>query len=82
MSKYSTNSYNTTRLTLNVMAICARQCGVDINNDEIADILYDICSDLEDWPEDEGFGSSDNYGYIRQAKEVLYEGYKSSQSTS
>ncbi len=68
MSKYEQNGFNTTHLVLNVMATVARSVGLDINDDDTANRLYDICCDLESFPEDEGFGSSDHYSYIQQAK--------------
>lgn len=70
-SNYSRNSYNTTELTLNVMLRCAERIGKDIHDNQVADRLYDICSDLESWPEDEGFGTSDHYTYIKQAKDTF-----------
>lgn len=67
-SNYSQNTFNTTHLVLNVMENVARHLDLDIHRNETASKLYDICCDLEDFPEDEGFGSSDHYGYIQQAK--------------
>ncbi len=71
MSKFETNYWNTSLLALNIMERCARHCGKDIHNDDVAEKLYWICDDLEDWPEDEGFGSSDAYSYLKQAEEKL-----------
>lgn len=68
MSKFTSNGYHTTQLTLNVMATVARRLGLDIDDDDVSDKLYWICCDLESFPEDEGFGSSDHYGYIQQAR--------------
>jgi len=68
ISKYEQNDFNTTLLVLNVMANVARKLDLDVNNDDTANRLYDICCDLESFPEDEGFGSSDHYGYIQAAK--------------
>jgi len=67
-SKYSRNDFNTTHLVLNVMSNVARHLDLDVNDDDTANRLYDICCDLEDFPKDEGFGSSDHYGYIQAAK--------------
>jgi hypothetical protein len=69
--KHLINSYNTTSLTLSIMRRVATRLNLDIDNDGVADKLYDICSDLEDWPEDEGFGSSDAYSYIKEAARVF-----------
>jgi hypothetical protein len=68
MSAYSENRFNTTHLTLNVMANAARRLDLDIEDDKVADTLYWICCDLESWPEDCGFGSSDHYSYVQQAR--------------
>jgi hypothetical protein len=68
MSKYQDNGFHTTHLTLNVMSHCARRLDLDINDDEVANKLYWICCDLEEFPSDEGFGSSDHYSYVRQAR--------------
>jgi len=68
MSKYQTNDWNTTHLTLNVMATVARHLSLDIEDDAVSDKLYWICCDLESWDDGCGFGSSDHYGYIQQAK--------------
>lgn len=67
-TKFATNRFYTTHLTLNVMATVARGLGLDLTDDDIADRLYDICCDLEDFPEDEGFGTSDHYGYFKHAR--------------
>ena len=68
MSNFSFNSFNTTHLTLNVMENCARQLDLDIDDDDVSRQLYWICCDLESWPEDCGFGSSDHYSYVEQAR--------------
>lgn len=68
MSKHSTNAFHTTDLTLSIMARVASVLELDINDDTVADRLYIICCGLETWPEGEGFGSSDAYTYIQQAK--------------
>ena len=68
-SHWHTNYWNTTPLTLNIMEQIARRLELDKLNDEVADKLYWICYGLEDWPEDEGFGSSDSYGYTMRARE-------------
>jgi len=67
-SNYTHNTFNTTLLVLNVMANVARHLDLDIHHNDTASRLYDICCDLEDFPKDEGFGSSDHYGYIQAAK--------------
>jgi len=67
MIKFIWNTWNTTHLTLNVMEQCANRLGLDIQDNDVADRLYWICCDLESWPEDHGFGSSDSYGYIKAA---------------
>lgn len=67
ISKFEVNGWNTTQLTLNVMQRVARLTKLDIHDDLVANELYGICNRLEDWPEDEGFGSSDSYGYYREA---------------
>ena len=69
MSKYMSNDWFTTQLTLSVMAIVARHLNLDLHNDTVSEKLYWICCDLEDWPADEGFGSSDHYTYIKRAEE-------------
>lgn len=72
MSKFSTNGFNTTQLVLNVMSRCAAATNQDIHDDEVSNSLYWTCCDLESWPEDQGFGSSDINCYIRRAeKEAL-----------
>lgn len=68
MSNFESNWYNTNDLTLNVMANCARRLDLDLDNNTIADELYEICCVLEDYPEDCGFGSSDHYSYVEQAR--------------
>lgn len=67
-SKHERNGFNTTGLVLNVMATVARSVKLDINDDDTADRLYQICSVLESFPQEEGFGSSDHYSYIEEAK--------------
>lgn len=71
LSDFTVNKFNTTLLVRNVMENVARHLKVDIHDNKIADTLYWICCDLEDFPEDEGFGSSDHYTYIQRAKEEL-----------
>jgi hypothetical protein len=71
MNKYLWNAWNTTPLTLNVMEACARHVGQDINDNEVSDKLYWICYDLELWPEDHGFGSSDHYNYFKAAEKAF-----------
>ena len=68
MNKFLFNSFNTTDLTLNTMELCARVLGLDINDNDVSSRLYQICCDLESWPENEGFGSSDSYSYIQHAR--------------
>ena len=72
MSNYAINKFNTTDLTLNVMANCARSLGLDIDDDKVADTLYWICCDLESYPEDCGFGSSDSYSYVQAARKEFH----------
>ena len=67
-SYYDLNKWNTTLLVLNVMERCASWHGLDIHNNAVADELYWICCDLQDWPEGEGFGSSDHYSYSQETK--------------
>ncbi len=67
LSKFRINDWYTTDLVLNVMETVARHLKLDIYDNAVSDKLYSICSDLEQWPEDQGFGSSDHYGYIKQA---------------
>ena len=71
LSNYTRNKFNTTLLVLNVMATVARVLEVDIHRNDIADTLYWICCDLEDFPKDEGFGTSDHYSYVQRAREEL-----------
>lgn len=71
LSDYTRNKFNTTLLVRNVMATVARVLEVDIHDNKIADTLYWICCDLEDFPEDEGFGTSDHYSYVKRAREEL-----------
>ncbi len=68
MSYIEYNKWNTTPLVINIMDRCARALELDINDDQVADRLYWVCCDLEDWPEDEGFGSSDATPYVDQAE--------------
>lgn len=70
--KFERNSWNTTGLTLNIMARVARLTKLDITDDRVSDELYQICYDLEDWDSDQGFGSSDSYGYMREAQRVFH----------
>lgn len=70
-SDFNMNKWNTTQLTLNIMSLVARQVGVNINDDDVADKLYEICCDLESYPEDQGFGSSDSFDYYLQAQEAF-----------
>lgn len=71
MSKMS-NPYYTTDLTWSVMSIVANRIGANIDNKEVMDVIYGICSDLESFPEDCGFGSSDINSYVRRAEENQY----------
>ena len=72
MSNYAINKLNTTDLTLHVMGNCASRLGLDIDNDGVADALYWICCDLESFPEDSGFGSSDSYSYVQAARKEFH----------
>ena len=69
MTKFETNHWNTDLLVLNVMERCARHCGKDIHDDDVAEKLYWICSDLEG--EDSEFGSSDAFTYLNEAEYKL-----------
>lgn len=69
MNKFDSNSFNTTDLVLSVMARIADRLGLNIADDSVSDKLYSVCSDLESWPTDCGFGSSDMHSYIKRAKE-------------
>ena len=68
LSRYATNGFQTTDLVLNVMWRCAAAWGLDLDDERVAGELYDICCGLEDWPEDEGFGSSDAYGQMMETR--------------
>lgn len=72
MTKIDLNSYNTRDLVLNIMERVARVLDIDTTIDAACDALYDICCDLEDYPEDCGFGSSDAYGYIQHARRYFH----------
>jgi hypothetical protein len=80
MSKYDRNGFHTTLLVLNVMRRCASHLGLDLSDDSVADRLYWICCDLESYPADQGFGSSDSYGYIEAAEREF--GLKKDEVTS
>ncbi len=71
LSDFTVNKFHTTHLVLNVMETVARVLEVDIHRNDIADTLYWICCDLEDFPKDEGFGTSDHYSYVQRAREEL-----------
>ena len=66
-----TNYWNTTDLTLSVMSRIADRLGLDIEDSEVADKLYSICSDLESWPPECGFGSSDIHSYLTMAEDMF-----------
>lgn len=70
MSKYRRNGWHTTDLVRNVMSDVARRLELDIHDDEVADKLYWICCDLEEWECDE-WGSSDSYSYVQEARRVF-----------
>lgn len=72
MSSFNLNKFNTTDLTLHVMANCAFRLDLDIENDRVADALYWVCCDLESWPEDCGFGSSDHFSYVQEARRAFH----------
>ena len=72
MSKFQNNDWYTTPLTLNVMHTVAERLELNIGDDAVADELYWVCCSLEDWPEGEGFGSSDSYGFVREAERVFH----------
>jgi len=71
MSKFESNEFCTTDLVLNIMELCADRLKLDINDNATSTKLYDICCDLEFHPEDQGFGSSDSYSYVKNAEEVF-----------
>jgi hypothetical protein len=68
MSAFRLNKFNTSDLTLNVMANVARSLDLEIEDDSVAESLYWICCGLESYPEGHGFGSSDHYSYVQQAR--------------
>lgn len=68
MSNINANIWNTTPLTLSVMTRVGLFLELDIHDNTVADALYWICCDLEDWPEDEGFGTSDTYSFVEKAR--------------
>ena len=72
VSDFDCNKWNTTDLVLSVMNSVANQLHLNIHDNEIANNLYDICNDLEGWPEDHGFSSSDRNTYINEAKEIYF----------
>jgi hypothetical protein len=72
LSKFEVNGWNTNQLTLNIMQRVARLTKLNIHDDLVANELYWICNGLEDWPEDEGFGSSDSYGEYLEAIRVFH----------
>ena len=61
------NKWHTRLLVLNIMRRVATHLQLDLSDTETADELYFICCDLEEWPEDHGFGSSDSYSYMQAA---------------
>ena len=63
---------HTTDLTLNVMNRVAERLDLNMDNDAIVEELYWVCCDLEDYPEDCGFGSSDAYSYIQLARRLFH----------
>ena len=71
-SHYETNRWGASDLTLNVMWRCARAINADLNDDKISEILYWICCDLDDYPEDQGFGSSDSTPYILDTERIFH----------
>ena len=71
MSKFSENLFHTTHLTRNIMEQIATRLELDIHDDEVSEKLYWICCNLESWPEDEGFGTSDSYSYTMEAREAF-----------
>lgn len=66
-SKYESNGWRTTDLVLNVMQRCASTLGLDLDDDETSDGLYEVCCSLETWNDDEGIGTSDVGVYVRDA---------------
>lgn len=65
------NFWNTTDLVLSVMARVADRLGLVIEDNEVADKLYSICSDLESWPSECGFGTSDIRPYLTAAEDLF-----------
>jgi hypothetical protein len=68
MSNYAINKFYTTDLVLNVMANCARRLDLDIDDNDVADRLYQVCCSLESHDPDHGFGSSDMWCYVGYAE--------------
>jgi len=63
-----------TQLTHNIMARVARQADITLANETDAYKLYNCVAWLtEDWPEEEGFGSSDSYQCFVDAKKAFKE---------
>jgi hypothetical protein len=68
MTNIDKNTYNTTDLVLSIMSRVADRISVNVSDNSVADRLYNICSDLEHWNDDEGFGTSDFNAYVKRAK--------------
>lgn len=68
MTDIEQNKWNTADLVISVMYRVARIVKVDITDNDVADKLYWICCRLEDWDSDHGFGSSDHYTYVQEAR--------------
>jgi hypothetical protein len=66
----STRFANESDLTLSMMTRAISE--LDISNPEALDVMYeDVIFFTGDWPETEGWGSSDTSALIRSVKETL-----------
>ena len=65
------DTMNTTDLTRSVMRRCAEHLGLDTTDKEVVMEIYWDCCDLEDWPSECGFGSSDHYSYIQRVRHTF-----------
>lgn len=72
MNRYFQLQLSESQLTLNVMDRVIEHCNIPKHDDEAIDFLYyETISLTGDWPEDEGFGSSDAYGIIQAMEEWI-----------
>jgi hypothetical protein len=59
-------------LTADIMRRVARQADITLTSEADAFKLYECVAWLtEDWPEDEGFGSSDSYPCLQDARKAF-----------